>query len=823
MISSTEQRFSSELGKAEFASFCNSVIALESPRAKTFPNLSSKAGADGGIDGQWDLSDEPALSTNGPFTRRGWNVYQFKSVDVRIGENKALQQLCQRADGAIAELLGRLKLSSTPALYVFFTNLQLGIDRQTRTKRNARQNEKFAKLRAALLRDAPLGIDVEIFDAGKLDGIVAKHRVLRVTWFAEHASSTWSEAHAREVNQWQRGIPLKGRDTELKQLDAWLSDDAVRVIALSGVNSIGKTRLALESTRTLGPVTFFADDIASLLREGIATRANKDGAPIIVVVEDPSAAEAERLARQTLGIDGGVKLLMTIPSQKEIPATVFGGEARVQARHIGPLSDASAQQLLEQLNADMDHRARDWVLQQADGNPGIIIQAAMLGPELRKSAESLRARITKSWEQRLERKLGVDSLLAATVLSPLSYVDVHDDIELGILLQFVAPEISTATLRLRIAEPERFGCIRRRGKTISVVPPMVAAGLLQLAVSASPELPLQLFSRLSHDGRTRLLDRLVTVELPDRASFWSELLESVANSVSVAPKKALEILQHLARAVPQVVARFLQRELDDLLRKLEGFDDPRNFERLDYVIGELIEEPETGEEGFSLLTRLAEYNASHHNHNSIKVHFRECFVWWYPRPFSYVQRQNTVDAFLKSDQEAVRLLALSALVAATNIPHSLSGRGVVSRRLGREPNRALRRDVDEFLDWATKRRLELAQSRDEALRSAACHEFESVIGPLAESLSGESAMRLIDSLLEKHFGGVVTLDTQNLLGQLKWTRNRYAKNREEGQEKWRDSWNAFVARLDNWIQKLTSGPFRDRLRLALGPTFDMKR
>ena len=369
ITSSTEQRFSSELGRAEFASFCNSAIALESPRAKTFPNLSSKAGADGGIDGQWDLSDEPA-SISGPFTRRGWNVYQFKSVGLRIGADKAFGQLCKRVDGAIAELLSRLQLPSAPALYVFFTNLQLGIDRPTRTKRNARQNEKFAKLRAALLRDAPVGLEVEIFDGGKLDAIVAKHRVLRVTWFAEHASSTWSEAHAGEVNRWQLYAPLKGRETELKQLDAWLADDAVRVIALSGVNSIGKTRLALECTRRLDPVTFFADDIASLLSEGIATWASKSGPSIIVVVEDPSAAQAERLARQTLGTGGGVKLLMTIPSQKEIPATVFGDEARVQARHIGPLSDPSAQQLLEQLNADLDHRARDWVLQQAGGNPG---------------------------------------------------------------------------------------------------------------------------------------------------------------------------------------------------------------------------------------------------------------------------------------------------------------------------------------------------------------------------------------------------------------------------------------------------------------------
>src|SRR5205823_8878598 len=113
------------------------------------------------------------------------------------------------------------------------------------------------------------------------------------------------------------------------------------------VNSIGKTRLALETTRSSSPITFFADDISALLRDGIGTLASSSTRPITIVVEDPSSVDAERLARQALGSDNPVKLLMTIPSQKEIPATVFGDESRVHTRHIGPLSQASVEQLLE--------------------------------------------------------------------------------------------------------------------------------------------------------------------------------------------------------------------------------------------------------------------------------------------------------------------------------------------------------------------------------------------------------------------------------------------------------------------------------------------
>src|SRR5207237_1064430 len=120
-------------------------------------------------------------------------------------------------------------------------------------------------------------------------------------WFAEHSSSAWEEAYRREVNQWKLDAPFKGRGPEIKQLGAWLTDSAVRVIALTGVNSIGKTRLALESTRSFSAVTFFADNTSALLSEGIATWASGGTGPIILVVEDPTSADAERLARQALG------------------------------------------------------------------------------------------------------------------------------------------------------------------------------------------------------------------------------------------------------------------------------------------------------------------------------------------------------------------------------------------------------------------------------------------------------------------------------------------------------------------------------------------
>ena len=81
--------------KAEFPSFCNWLIAVESPRTSKFPSLSSKPGPDGGINGQWDLSGA-ASPIDSPFTRKvgifpsSWN---HRSTRARV---MALVRRCSR-------------------------------------------------------------------------------------------------------------------------------------------------------------------------------------------------------------------------------------------------------------------------------------------------------------------------------------------------------------------------------------------------------------------------------------------------------------------------------------------------------------------------------------------------------------------------------------------------------------------------------------------------------------------------------------------------------------------------------------------------------
>ena len=110
----------------------------------------------------------------------------------------------------------------------------------------------------------------------------------------------------------------------------------------------------------------------------------------------------------------------------------------------------------------------------------------------------------------------------------------------------------------------------------------------------------------------------------------------------------------------------------------------------------LLDDTDTGATAFNLLTRLAVHNATREKRPSIATSFRECFVFWYPRPFSYQQREAALEKLLASNIAEVRLLAVSAIVIATDIPRSLSGRAVLARRLGPEPIFGTMRECWDF-------------------------------------------------------------------------------------------------------------------------------
>jgi hypothetical protein len=600
-----ELKFSRDAERASFPSFCNSLIALEAPRTRTFPILTTKAGPDGGIDGEWDLTGVDGFVPVSVATA-GWNVYQFKTLDVpTLGEQKAFSALCRSVRGAVMDVIARQAQPKALTKYVLFTNLRLGLESESTTTNGRSLNIQRALLREEALKGSIGHVDVTIVGADQISGFIARHPALRMGWFSPGKGTAWNEMRQRAQRLSRVDVPLMGRDTEFADLQGWLGDPDVRVIAVSGPNSVGKTRLVIEATEHYAPVTFFAEDVHSLLQYGPCCYATAERA-VVLVVEDPPADMAKRLAEQAVGCDKPIKLILTLPSPEHAPVVRLGNNSAVKPRQIPRLAKDVATKLVESVNADLEHRLRDWIVQQAGGIPGVLIEAAALGEELHRESGSLRKQLSQQLRQSLEAEAGKDAVVLLKALSPLVYVRVGvQSSELQVLLSHIAPEVQVATVLHRLSDFEALGFLRRQGEYVGVVPPMFAAGLFHDVARDNPLLPEQLMASLDLAGRKRLLERLVTVELPHATTFTSFVF-GPAGPFGDAERftENLELLDYLARALPQETARFLRQRLAEVWRDVVRRGQ-NGMERLLAAIHELLDEPATTASAFAILTELA--------------------------------------------------------------------------------------------------------------------------------------------------------------------------------------------------------------------------
>ena len=812
-----ELKFSRDAERASFPLFCNSIIALEAPRTRTFPILTTKVGPDGGMDGEWDLT-----GVNGfvpvSVAIAGWNLYQFKTLDVpTLGEAKAYSVLCRSIRGAVADVIARQAQPKALAKYVLFTNLRLGLESESTTTNGRSLNIQRSQLREEVLKGSVGDVDVTIIGADQISGFITRHPALRMGWFSPGQGTAWHEMRRRARRLSRVDVPFVGRDSELADLQAWLGDPDVRVIAVSGPNSVGKTRLVIEATAPYAPVAFFAEDVHALVHDGIRAYATSDQS-VVLVVEDPPVDIAKRLAEQAAGCEKPIKLIITLPSPEHAPVIRLGEDSAVKPRQIPRLPKDAATRLVESLDSNLERRLRDWIVQQAGGLPGVLVAAAIAGEELHRESESLRKQLSQKFRQSLEDRAGKDALPVLQALSPLVYVRVgRESSELPVLLSHIAPEITVPSVLRRLGEFEALGFLRKQGQYVAVFPPMFAAGLFHDLAHDNPLLPEQLMARLDLAGRKRLLERLVTVDLPHAMPFTSFVFGPGGPFGDTERFRGnLELLDYLARALPGDTARFLRQQLDDVWRDVVH----RGQNGMDHLLGainELIEEPDTTASAFSILTDLATREALESDGTAAAIDFTECFVYWYPRSMSYQEREAALEPMLTAPDITLRKLGVKAIISATNPPDSLSGRSVTARRLGSRPVYGTWKDCWDFLFRMIRRRLEMCHNNDPELRAMALDELPSTISRLSGHLPVENSMEIVRDISEPYFQGTIRLDPLQLRENVKWLRDFYARNQEkEGQDRLAKP----IGDLDALLTRLETGTFDHRLRLAIARSFD---
>ena len=218
-------------------------------------------------------------------------------------------------------------------------------------------------------------------------------------------------------------VKLVGREQEIGKLTRFIANGDAQVAVLYGPSGMGKTRLALETTRAEAPRTLVVEAGNEL--DGLEIRAmSSGGLPAIIFVDDPGPEVAMRLTRDALATSG-VRLILTVPSESQVPDKTLNGNPKILAIGLPPLEPSAAIKLLAEAGAKLDVAARDWVIEQAGGIPDVILSAAQLGADLRPQAQNLKARLAEHNRKRVVKEVGQDAMEILRSLSVLQSVRIE--------------------------------------------------------------------------------------------------------------------------------------------------------------------------------------------------------------------------------------------------------------------------------------------------------------------------------------------------------------------------------------------------------------
>ncbi len=368
--------------------------------------------ADNGIDAQWTGTIVLGGAAHASLLRDGTNVLQYKKREVtEQSRATVVTALVGDLRGAAADV--ELRAGQQLSSYVLFTNIDLTI-------------EQHERLRTAILHGIPDGhVHVAVIGAANLAAMLNRLPHLRSGFFATGAFRTWGEswdAHERAVIF--PHAPFTGRDQLLTTLRAWLDDPDVRLIALSGTHMMGKSRLVLEATRANDVNVVEALDRASLSIDQLR-RLEVPGREIIVIINDADASQTRQLAEAAL-VRNGLKLIFCLPTTDTVPAPSFGLDTRIRATSLDGLTESQSLELLRAIRTDLDFALESWVLDNADGIPGVILAAAHLGPELRRDGGSFLDQVARGFERQVIARVPEPAREALGVLSLMSHVGVFE-------------------------------------------------------------------------------------------------------------------------------------------------------------------------------------------------------------------------------------------------------------------------------------------------------------------------------------------------------------------------------------------------------------
>jgi hypothetical protein len=608
--------------------------------------------ADNGVDAQWIGSVVLNEGVRPSLLRSGNNVFQYKKREVtQQSRARVVTGLAGELRGAAAEVEERTgqRLSS----YALFTNVHLTVE----------QHETLHTAILAGITDEHAS--VAVVGAADLAAMLNQLPHLRSAFFATAAFRTWGESwDAHEKGVIFPRAPLTGRDALVASIRDWIDDPNVRIIVLTGTHMMGKSRAVLEATKVKDTNVVEALDRKSLTIDELR-RLEVPGRDVIVIINDADGVQAQELAQAALARDG-LKLIFCLPTAEAAPTPSFGLDTRIRTVSLQGLSETEGRALLRSIRTDLDFALESWVLDNANGVPGVILAASHLGPELRHDGETFLEQVAIGFEQKLAGCVLPAAVQALGILSLMSHVGVHRVAadELNILC--AAFDADANAVLNAIETLKAAGFLRVDGSYAEVIPPPLANRLATRTVRGRVEAVRRCFIELADSGRARFLRRLLLLRGDEAQRFWQDLLgdEGPFATLDGLIENA-EVFRFAAaangeRAAPALL-RVLQRYSVNERRRVAG-DARRSIVR---AIEEMLFRETTSETALRSLILLAEAENETWSNNATGVVHEAFFPLHSQMPLRLAFRLNLLNEMMRPSQsDEISLLAVESMAEA---------------------------------------------------------------------------------------------------------------------------------------------------------------
>ena len=805
-----ESIVSREFTPQRFASLCNVITWVTSGRRRSgLPLFTERVNAkDGGIDAEWQM-ELPGGDSGSPLMGPGWNVSQYKQRDVfALGRSATFRGLAAGLEGAIREVKQRTERQ--PAKYVLFTNLDLT---------HFTKGQK-GKLKQGVQKGSKQKIPIEIVGAAELATLLNGAPHLRSAFFAAAQFSTWQVAWDAFMRSklFGGGVKLVGRDDDLSKIQSHVDDPKVRAIVLTGPHNIGKSRLALQACERRPLETVVALDPRSMTVGDTLALASPT-AETVVIVEDPDFELAEDLVEHVL-VNQQLKLVITLPTPERAPAPSFGRDGRVQTVSLAPLSDAQSEELLRAAGARFDFGLESWVVSQAGGNPGILLFAASLGPDLRRTAATFTEDVGRAFEHKVARVLGEATIFLLQLLSLLTHVGVSGQPakELELVCRLFGDDATPHAILELLHRFIDAGVVRSGGQYVEVAPPPFADRLARSALRGRFGELCSLFGGLSQAWRLRLIRRLQRLKTEETEAFWAALfgVGGLFENLSISLQHE-RLLRLVAATVPAKTAALISAGLrgTTVLDRREIRGDSRRA--LMWALEELLFRDGTSRAALECLAMLAEAENETWSNNATGV-FSECFHPLHPQmPLPLDERIDVLsELFAEGQSEERKLLGVKAIETALGYsPAVMLRRSDGLEPLGTQPPLTYGQ-IWDYIDALAEHVMKAVLDRDAVIVIAASRRMPHLLAEAALRARPEAGMARLTRLVDWAISSRLPLEIGDVSDEIERVREEFERRHDGATVDERARLDALANEAEALTRRLEDADYGTRLKRWIG-------